>query len=222
MRRPYDVVTFDCYGTLVDWQDGIARAFREAAGREGLLLDRAAVLAAYAEVEPAIEGAGYLPYRDVLAACAVEVARRVGFRLDEARAGFLATSLADWRPFPDTVDALGRLAEAGYTLGILSNVDDDLLAATRRSLGVEFSIVVTAEQVRSYKPAHGHFLEARRRIGGRPWLHAAQSRFHDLAPAQALGIDAAWIRRSTGPSEATPRGIAAFDDLRGLATWLCG
>ena len=212
----YEVVTFDCYGTLIDWEDGITRAFRETAGRDGVRLDDAAVLAAYAEIEPAIEARGYRSYREVLGACVVEVGARLGFRVAADRAGFLAESLAGWRPFPDTVPALERLAAAGYALGILSNVDDDLFAATRRALRVEFSIVVTAEQVRSYKPAPGHFLEARRRIGGRLWLHAARSRFHDVEPASALDIDAAWIRRGSARA-AVPAGVEVFDDLARLA-----
>jgi FMN phosphatase YigB (HAD superfamily) len=102
---------------------------------------------------------------------------------------------------------------AGYRLGILSNVDDDLLAATRRQLGVLFDVVVTAEQVHSYKPAQGHFMEARRRIGGARWLHAAQSFFHDVVPARALGIPVAWINRKR---ESASGGIAPDLELRDL------
>jgi len=215
----YEVVTFDCYGTLIDWEEGISRAFRGAAAADGIRLDDQAVLAAYAEVEPAVEAGGYRSYRAVLGECAREVGARLGWTVPAERAGFLADSLATWRPFPDTVPALERLAAAGHALGILSNVDDDLLAATRKLLGVEFALIVTAEQVRSYKPAHGHFLEARRRIGTRPWLHAARSRFHDIEPARALGIDAAWIRRGDRKGDA-PAGVQVFDDLARLAEWM--
>ncbi len=211
----YEVVTFDCYGTLIDWEDGITRAFRAAAAESGVVLDDAAVLAAYAEIEPAVEAESYRTYRAVLEECARQIAERLGFALPESGPAFLAESLGRWRPFPDTVPALERLSRAGHTLGIVSNVDDDLLAQTRLQLDVPFSIVVTAEQVRSYKPAHGHFLEARRRIGERPWLHAARSLFHDIEPTRALGIDSAWIRRNS--TEPAPVGVRTFDDLRALA-----
>jgi 2-haloalkanoic acid dehalogenase type II len=103
--------------------------------------------------------------------------------------------LPSWPPFPDTNDALRRLKEAGHRLAILSNVDDDLLAGTRRHLGVDFDFVVTAQQVGSYKPAPGHFTTGRARIGARRWLHVAQSYFHDIQPARVLGIPTAWINR---------------------------
>jgi 2-haloalkanoic acid dehalogenase type II len=216
-NRPYDVVTFDCYGTLVDWEEGISSAFVREAAEDGVVLDRARVLAAYHELEPEIEASGYRPYREVLAATAVRVAQRLGWPLTVDRARFLPESLARWKPFPDTNPALERLVRAGYRLGILSNVDDDLLAATRRQLGVLFDVVVTAEQVHSYKPAQGHFMEARRRIGGARWLHAAQSFFHDVVPARALGIPVAWINRKR---ESASGGVAPdleMRDLTGLA-----
>lgn len=191
----YEIVTFDCYGTLVDWDAGIAAAFVDAARADGLSLAREAVLAAYHVVEPQVEGGPFRTYREVLGECAVRVAARLGWTLDAGRAGFLAESVADWLPFPDTNPALQRLANAGYRLGILSNVDDDILAGTRRHFAVAFEIVVTAQQVRSYKPASGHFLEARTRIGGRPWLHAAQSYYHDVVPARMLGVPVAWVNR---------------------------
>jgi 2-haloalkanoic acid dehalogenase type II len=214
----YDVITFDCYGTLIDWEDGITRAFRAAAAESGRALDDAAVLEAYERIEPAVEAEAYRSYRAVLEECARQVAEQLDFPLPECGPGFLAESVGRWRPFPDTVPALEQLARAGYTLGILSNVDDDLLAKTRILLEVPLSIVVTAEQVRSYKPAPGHFLEARRRIGDRPWLHAARSLFHDIEATRALGIDSAWIRRSGKGS--APADVPTFDDLRALADWL--
>ena len=190
MRR-HDVLTFDCYGTLIDWESGIWAAFQPLAAA----LDRGTLLAAYAEEEQAVEALPFRPYREVLA----EVARRLGARFgleipDEGR--FLAASLPEWVPFPDTNEALDRLYRAGYELGILSNVDDDLLAATRGHLPVKFGILVTAAEVRSYKPAPGHFQRARELVGARTWLHAAQSYLHDIVPARALGIDQAWVNRA--------------------------
>jgi 2-haloalkanoic acid dehalogenase type II len=216
-NRPYDVVTFDCYGTLVDWEEGIASAFVREAAEDGVVLDRARVLAAYHELEPEIEASGYRPYREILAATAVRVAQRLGWPLTVDRARFLPESLARWKPFPDTNPALERLVRVGYRLGILSNVDDDLLVATRRHLGVLFDVVVTAQQVRSYKPAHGHFEEARRRIGDARWLHAAQSFFHDVVPARALGIPVAWINRKRESASGGITPDLELHDLTGLA-----
>jgi len=155
MQR-WDVVTFDCYGTLIDWERGIRDAFRTAASAAGFALDVDAAVAAYLEIERDVEAETFRRYRDLLAETARRVAARLGWQLAEARADFLAESLPRWPPFADTNPALERLATAGYRLGILSNVDDDLLAATRRHLTVPFAIIVTAEQVRSYEPAPEH------------------------------------------------------------------
>lgn len=216
----FDVITFDCYGTLIDWESGIAEAFLSAAAADGKSLDRRAVLAAYAEVEPAVEAPGYRRYRDVLAETAVQVGRRVGWRLDAGRAGFLAESLPGWKPFGDTNQSLEALRADGYALGILSNVDDDLLAGTRKQLTVDFDLLVTAEQVGSYKPAHGHFREAGRRLQGKRWLHAAQSWFHDVAPAAALEVPVVWVNRGREPPRAGARPTGEVPDLAGLVEWL--
>jgi FMN phosphatase YigB (HAD superfamily) len=148
----------------------------------------------------------YCRYRDVLAETARRAARRLGWFLSPERAASLADSLPGWRPFDDTNPSLERLSAAGYRLGILSNVDDDLLTGTGRNFSVRFDLLVTAEQVGSTKPAHGHFLAARKRIGTARWLHAAQSAFHDIAPARSPAIPSAWVNRkgqATFP-EATP------------------
>jgi 2-haloalkanoic acid dehalogenase type II len=221
MRR-YDVLTFDCYGTLIDWERGIGDAFAAAARADGVTLDRAAVLGAYHEIEPGVQAERYRPYREVLALTAERVAARLSWPLAAGRARFLADSLPSWPPFPDTNAALGRLATAGYRLAILSNVDDDLLAGTRKHLGVDFEFVVTAQQVGSYKPAPAHFTTARRRLAGARWLHVAQSLFHDVRPAKDLGIEAAWINRKgqSRPGEAGPD--FEFATLAAAAAWLSG
>jgi 2-haloalkanoic acid dehalogenase type II len=195
MMRRFDVLTFDCYGTLIDWERGIAEAFDAAARADEVWLDHAAVLAAYHEVEPTLQAERYRPYRDVLGLAAREVADRLGWKLAPGRETFLPESLPSWPPFRDTNAALRRLKDAGHRLAILSNVDDDLLAGTRHHLAVDFDFVVTAQQVGSYKPAPAHFTTARPRIGTGRWLHVAQSYFHDIQPARALGIPTAWINR---------------------------
>jgi 2-haloalkanoic acid dehalogenase type II len=194
MRR-FDALTFDCYGTLIDWERGISEAFAAAAHADGVALDLGAVLRAYHEVEPRVQAERYRRYRDVLALTARGVADRLGWTLPPGRESFLAESLPSWPPFPDTNDALRRLKGAGHRLIILSNVDDDLLAGTRHHLAVEFDAVITAERVGSYKPAAGHFAAARTQIGDGRWLHVAQSYFHDVQPARALGVATAWINR---------------------------
>jgi 2-haloalkanoic acid dehalogenase type II len=211
----YQVITFDCYGTLIDWEAGIGAAFDQAARDDGISVRREEILRAYALVEPVVEREGYLRYREVLGETAIRIAHMLGWRLENP--AFLAESLPSWKPFPDTNLALERLARAGVRLGILSNVDDDLLAATRRHFPVDFEIIVTAEQVQSYKPRPPHFLAAKQQIGNARWLHAAQSNFHDIVPAKQLRIDGAWINRKR--QTALPGGTPTYEfaDLTQLA-----
>ncbi len=217
--RPYDIITFDCYGTLIDWETGIAGAFMRAVVGTGSRLDPHTVLAAYERIEPVVEAEAYRSYREVLTESARRVARELGWALPEARAGFLAESLPFWIPFSDTNAALERLFKAGYQLGILSNVDDDLLAGTRRHFTVPIDLIVTAQQVGSYKPGDGHFTNARERIGGRRWLHAARSHFHDVTPCKRLGVPVAWINRA-GETRGEPRPDRELASLTELADWL--
>ncbi|MGA9769147.1 MAG: HAD family hydrolase [Blastocatellia bacterium] len=194
LEQDFDLVTFDCYGTLIDWEQGIISAFKSEAAHQGVQINDADIIAAYHDHEHVVETEKYTPYREVLAETAQRVAARLGLPVSPDRAGFLADSLPDWQPFPDTNAALEKLA-SGFRLGILSNIDDELLEATRRHFTVDFDLVVTAAQVKSYKPADAHFLEARRRMGEKRWLHAAQSYFHDVVPAKRLNIPVAWVNR---------------------------
>ena len=216
MERRYDIITFDCYGTLIDWESGIAGAFLRAAREDGVELRREEVLRAYAATEPVVERERYRSYREVLTETAARVAHSLGWR--RADTTFLAESVREWTPFPDTNPALERLRDAGYRLGILSNIDDDLLGATRSHFSIGFDLIVTAQQVRSYKPAHGHFLAARSWIGDARWLHAAQSNFHDIAPATELGIPNAWVNRKGQSGGVTP--TYEVRDLAALAALL--
>lgn len=220
MDRKYDFITFDCYGTLVDWRTGISGAFLRAAQEDGITLRADDVLRLYNAIEPIVEKERYRRYRDVLTETAARVARALGWPLAYERGTFLVNSLPSWKPFPDTNPALERLRAAGYKLGILSNVDDDLLAATRKHFTVGFDLIVTAQQVGSYKPASGHFLAARKWIGDAPWLHAAESNFHDIVPTNAMGVPNAWVNRNreTPLPNGTPTHEVA--DMAGLATLL--
>ncbi|MGH9423603.1 MAG: HAD family hydrolase [Thermoanaerobaculia bacterium] len=217
----YEIITFDCYGTLIDWESGISGAFLRAADGDGVTLTRDAILQAYANLERHVEAEGYRSYREILRETAVRVANALGWQLAADRAGFLADSLPSWQPFADTNPSLERLVAAGCRLGILSNIDDDLLAETRKHFTVDFDVVITAQQVRSYKPGEAHFLIARDRIGNARWLHAAESNFHDIVPTNALGIDNAWINRLR--QQALPGGTPKFEfsDLAGLADAIC-
>jgi 2-haloalkanoic acid dehalogenase type II len=214
MERTFDVITFDCYGTLIDWESGIRDAFLRAAREDGIDLQENEVLRAYGRIEPVVEREHFRLYRDVLTETAARVAHALGWPLAYERGTFLVTALTSWEAFADTNAALERLRDAGYRLGILSNVDDDLLAATRRRFTVDFDLIITAEQVRSYKPGHAHFLEARKRIGSSRWLHAAQSNFHDIVPCNQLGIPTAWVNRR---GESAPAGGAPTYEVRDMA-----
>lgn len=216
----YEIVTFDCYGTLIDWNSGIQGAFERAATAEDVEVDAGVLRVRYAEIEAVVEDEAYRPYRDVLAETARRAARAEGWTMQDRTARSFAASLTEWRPFPDTNVALERLAAAGIRLGILSNVDRDLIAGTLGHLAVPFDLIVTAEDVRSYKPAHAHFLEARHRIGDAPWLHAAQSYRHDVVPCSQLGIPSAWINRHGERASGDPRPHRELESLVDLANWL--
>ncbi len=148
------------------------------------------------------------------------MARDLGLEEAFSSFGFLAESVPRWRVFPEVDAALLALRAAGIRLGILSNIDDDLLAATLEQFEARFDLLITAEQVRSYKPAAAHFERAREQIGERRWLHVAQSQFHDIAAAHGLGIATAWINRLDERPAPGLRPAATFADLTGLARWL--
>jgi 2-haloalkanoic acid dehalogenase type II len=216
----FDIITFDCYGTLIDWESGIVGAFQSEAAIDGVKLDRDQIIAAYASEEPRVQSMPYRSYREVLHETARRVAATLGWRLAFERAGFLAASLSAWKPFPDTNPALERLARR-FQLGILSNIDDDLLAATRRHFSAGFDLIVTAQQMKSYKPGLAHFEEAMARAGKRRLLHAAQSYFHDVIPASKLGIPVVWInRKDTRADKGRPLPTLEVQNLTDLANLL--
>jgi 2-haloalkanoic acid dehalogenase type II len=212
-NRDFDIITFDCYGTLIDWENGIVTAFQSEAAKDGVELTADDIVAAYSTEEPAVEAGAYRSYREVLGETARRVGARLAWSIEPERAEFLAASLPNWTPFPDTNAALERLA-GGYKLGILSNVDDDLLAATRRQFTVSFDLIVTAQQVKSHKPAPAHFREALARTAGNRLLHAAQSYFHDVVPTSEIGIPVVWVNRHGSPIE--PGGPLPTHEVRTL------
>ena len=225
----FEALTFDCYGTLIDWETGLISAFAPILDARGLDLDTDDVLARYARYEATAEAGPYLRYRDVLAAGLRGVTRELGFEPTAGEVEAFSGSVADWPAFPDSADALARLQER-YRLGVITNCDDDLFAASNRRLGVTFDWVVTAEQVRSYKPSEANFERAFERLGlpRERILHIAQSLFHDHVPAKRLGLSTVWIDRrhdragtgATPPADATPD--TTFPDMATFAAVATG
>jgi 2-haloacid dehalogenase len=195
----FSCFTFDCYGTLIDWETGILAALRPvlAAHHRDISDDR--LLELYGAFEAQLESGDYMPYRHVLRRVMQRLGARLSFPLYEGEIDALANSLNDWPPFPDTVEALKRL-KSRYKLAIISNTDDDLFTETAKTLEVPFDYVITAQQVGSYKPAHANFEHALQVIGlpKEKVLHCAQSIFHDIVPARALGIANVWVNRRAG------------------------
>jgi 2-haloacid dehalogenase len=190
-------VSFDCYGTLVDWNRGITAAMESLAPGRGVELR-----AHYERVEPEIEAERPLRrYREVLAEGVRRSARLAGIELAPGDDAVLATSLASWPVFPDVGPTLAALRDAGHHLAVLSNVDPDLFAGTRERIPAEIDLVVTAADVEGYKPGPAHFERFRELARPAPggWVHAACSWFHDVAPAHRLGVPVVWVDRdSTG------------------------
>ena len=215
----FKAISFDCYGTLIDWESGIVEALSAWAGRHGARFGRAELLAAFSDAEPKVQSAHpEMAYPEVLR----QVARRIGRRFDLPVSGSEATSFAAsirrWPAFPDTVEVLAELQKR-VRLAVLSNVDKDSFAATQEVLGIKFDLVCTAGEIGSYKPDSRNFrflLDrlAEQGVRKQELLHAAQSLFHDIQPAGALGIHTAWVNRYGGaPAGAAraPQGRASPD-----------
>lgn len=215
------LITFDCYGTLIDWESGMLAALRPIFSRSGRKITDAQLLEHYGEAEAELEAGPYLPYRQVLSLAAQQMGRSLKAETSAQQGALFAESLIQWDPFPDTVAALQAMAQK-FRLGIISNVDDDLFAETRKKLGVEFEFVVTAQQVQSYKPSLRNFQEALRRGGveKNQLLHAGQSLYHDVAPANSLGIKNVWVNRPSvrpGSGAARPAQAQPTYEVRSLA-----
>jgi 2-haloacid dehalogenase len=204
--------SFDCYGTLIDWENGLGDAYASVWPE----LDRERALRLHHALEPLAEEHGELSYREVLTRCLAGVAAIEGREVPAGRAEALAESLPSWSPFPEVPAALGALRERGIRLAILSNTDPDLLATSVAALAVPFELTITAQEAGSYKPAQGHwerFLEAAGAERGRH-VHVAASLFHDIEPCARMGIPAVWINRLAEVSE-LPR-AAEMPDLARL------
>ncbi len=205
--------SFDCYGTLIDWNDGIGNELARLFGDDA----RGRLLRRYHELEPQVQAASpELAYREVLAATLQAVAASEGLEVPLGEADALARSLPQWRAFPDVHAALLEARARGWRLCILSNSDRDLIEASIAQIGAPFDLAIVASEIGSYKPAHGHWLAFRDRVGRLPDAHVAASLFHDVAPAVELGIPTVWINR-LGERRRGPRPDRVLPDLTGLA-----
>ena len=211
----FEILTFDCYGTLIDWETGILSALGHILSAHGKTSDDAELLRLYGDFEQLAEAGEYRPYRAVLESVVGQFGAHFGFTPSAAEKRSLADSLPSWRPWPDTVAALGQL-KSRFRLAIISNIDDDLFAATRSQLGVEFDEVVTAQQAHAYKPSLKPFelVLSRSGVPAHRVLHVGQSIFHDVIPAQALGLATVWVNRpSARPGVGAVKAAEATPDL---------
>lgn len=220
----FRLLTFDCYGTLIDWETGILHAVRPVLSKHGITADDRTILETYATIEAKHEADDYTRYELLLRLLMAEMSLRLGFDASVLDLSAIATSIKDWKPFPDTVEALTRLKDK-FKLAVISNIDDHLFEATAAHLEVPFDWVITAEQAKAYKPSHRTFEYAFLQfdIPREQILHVAQSLYHDIAPASALGLSTVWVNRRKGldgfgatrHAEATPD--IEVEDLASLA-----
>jgi 2-haloacid dehalogenase len=192
----FEILTFDCYGTLINWEDGILSCLHRVLAAHGKDADDSTILRLYGDFEANAELGEYRCYREVLNAVVRKFGQHCGFMPTDEETRALAESLSGWKPWPDTIKALCQL-QSRFRLAIISNVDDDLFSATRPQLEVEFDQVITAQQAKAYKPSLKIFELALSRIGvpAHRILHVGQSVYHDVIPAQSLGMATVWVNR---------------------------
>jgi 2-haloacid dehalogenase len=224
----FEYITFDCYGTLINWEAGILPALHRILTAHAKEADDSTLLKLYGDFEMKAEQGKSQPYREVLASVVSQLGTEFGFTPTPDELRSLAASLPNWKPWPDTVASLQRL-KARFRLAILSNVDDDLFAGTRPQLGVEFDDVITAQQAQAYKPSLKIFELALSRIKSPAHrvLHVGQSIYHDVIPAQALGLATVWVNRPSArpgvgavkAAQATPElTVSSLEELADAAT----
>lgn len=220
----YSVLTFDCYGTLIDWETGIVNAMRPMLEAHGIEQTDDQIQELFGELESVAQRPPYKTYREVLSIVADGFGERHGFTPTDAEKLAFSGSVVDWPAFPDSVESLQKLGKH-FDLVILSNVDDDLFQGSAKKLQAEFAEVITAQQVGSYKPDPRNFQRLIEQLGPpkERVLHVAQSLFHDIAPARDAGLPTVWINRrhgrkgfgATPPQEAQPD--LELPDLASLA-----
>jgi len=206
LPKKVEFVTFDCYGTLIDWETGVFEAFENEADRDGFTIERDELIPRFIEVQRDIQRGSYELYAEVLRRAAIRVASDLGWELEPVRSNFLPNSVPRWQPFRETNAQLERFSKKFQT-GVLSNIDDKLLGATRRHFRVDFDLVVTAQQVRSYKPDDAHFKECARRIekAKKNWVHIASGYPTDVEPCLKQKVSVIWVNRGGATLESGQR-----------------
>ena len=191
-------LTFDCYGTLIDWESGILAAMYPILDHHGIQFDSENILTAFARSESAVQQGEYIPYHEVLRRTYVGMARDLGFPVVDEEIDTLAASLPSWQPFHDTNECLKRLAES-YRLAMISNIDEQMFVGTRSRLQVDFDLLITSQVAKAYKPHPSLFTMALAKLGAKPGeiVHVAQSIYHDIVPARAMGIPVVHVRRDS-------------------------
>lgn len=211
-------ITFDCYGTLIDWEGGIKTAVKKLVDKNGFSFNLDGISDKYIKVELEVEAEQYRKYHEVLQLSAKKLFEQGGFDISNEDALEFADSIYNWQPFPETHDVLAQLKQEGYKLIILSNIDNQIIKRSIKLMGIDFDGVVTAEEVGSYKPNHGHWEEMLKRFNAQKEevLHVAASYIHDIVPAKEQGFDAIWINRNSEKPTKEIRPDLEFKDLRPL------
>ena len=214
---PFSLLTFDCYGTLIDWESGMKNTLRNLAKKRNLSFDIESLPQRYIEIELEIEHQGYRKYREVLELGVRRLFEEKGIILSSEEEKIFANSITTWPPFIETTAVLKKLKEK-YKIAILSNIDEDLIKHSIKVIGVEFDGVITAEQVKSYKPSHAHWKRMMEvfNIPKGNVLHVAASYVHDIVPAKELGFRAAWINRKNERPKGNIKPDYEFRDLSSL------
>jgi len=209
----YELISFDCYGTLIDWELGMKNALRELAEKKDISIDIEKVPGKYIKIELEVEKERYRKYSEILTISLKRFLKEVELKPEEEK--IFVNTLPKWPPFPETREVLRELKNRGYKLAILSNIDEDMIKKSIDLIGIEFDGVITAEQTRSYKPSHKHWERMLEifKIPKEKILHVAASYVHDIIPAHELGIKTAWINRN---KERRERIDYEFDNLKPL------
>ena len=214
----FEAVSFDCYGTLIDWGEGMSSAVKKLLEKGKLELDADDLLARYGRIEQQLERGPYMTYRQVLTVGLGMAFQQRGASLSGGDSGIFADTLPAWPKFAETTEVLSQLKDKGLKLVILSNVDDNLIQGSLKLIGIDFDAVITAEQVRSYKPAPGHWNRMLEQLGVTKdkVLHVGASYHHDVQPGRRMAYTVAWINRTNEEPSGPERPDHQFPDLRGL------
>ncbi|NEP84628.1 MAG: haloacid dehalogenase type II [Okeania sp. SIO3C4] len=195
----FEILSFDCYGTLIDWESGIIPVLKNLTANHQINISEQQILEMFAKFESEAEAGEYIKYREVMKQVVEKFGKELNFQPTELELNSLANSIKNWQPFPDTITALQTLKQK-YRLAIISNIDDYLFIDTAKQLQIEFDFVITAQQIQSYKPSKNNFEKAIQKMEITPekLLHIAQSIYHDIVPAKAMRLSTIWVNRRQG------------------------